>query len=184
LVFFAVLGRPEAGFAFEGPQGWQHLCERSTELCNTRPQTTAPHINAREIDLLNAINTSVNEAIRPRLEPAGVDVWQISPRFGDCDDYAVTKKWRLLQAGWPRDRLRFATVLTESHELHVVLTVDAAQGRLVLDNRFTQVTTLDHLEALGYKVLAIEGDGPRGTWQATRYAGVAALFLAASGATR
>lgn len=180
LSFVLIFATSQAALALAGPAGWQAMCARSPELCNTRAAQRAPGATAQEMNQLNAINDMVNAAIHPRNEAAGADVWTLSPRSGDCDDYAVTKKWTLLRAGWREDRLRFATMLTETNEMHVVLTVDTAQGMLILDNRSNRVATLRQVEARGYHLLAVEGEGPGGSWKATRYAGIAALLLASA----
>ncbi|WP_236759154.1 transglutaminase-like cysteine peptidase, partial [Agrobacterium tumefaciens] len=50
-------------------------------------------------------------------------------------DYAVTKRQRLLRAGWPSGALRIATARTSTGIGHAVLVVSTSQGDLVLDNR-------------------------------------------------
>src|SRR5262245_42608388 len=52
---------------------------------------------------LVAINREVNRAITPQRNLGGVmtEEWIVSPRAGDCNDYAVTKRHRLLARGWP-----------------------------------------------------------------------------------
>ena len=163
-----------------GPDGWRALCRSAGNLCNTSPHKGAPKLDLAALRLLGSVNAEVNAEIRPRAEPAGRDLWQVAPRSGDCDDYAVTKKFRLIAKGWEAERLRFATMMTETDEFHVVLTVEAAGGALVLDNRQGRIMTLAALEARGYKLVAVEGEGGGGTWRATPYAGVAALLLAAA----
>lgn len=63
-----------------------------------------------------------------------VDIWSLNPRAGDCDDYVMTKRHRLIKAGLPASALRVAIVRTRTGEGHAVLLVATADGELVLDN--------------------------------------------------
>lgn len=74
---------------------------------------------------------------------------------GDCEDYALAKRARLLAAGWPPSAVRLATCWTERDEYHAVLTVDlqGAEGAetWVLDNRFGRVQAAADLVRIGYR---------------------------------
>jgi len=48
---------------------------------------------------LISVNKSVNHAIRPVNDKPGVDVWSIGFTTGDCEDFALTKRKKLLQLG-------------------------------------------------------------------------------------
>ena len=54
-------------------------------------------------------------------------------KFGDCKTYAATKRAKLIEAGWARDRLIVWLALDETGAHHAVLVVDKTT---VLDNRF------------------------------------------------
>lgn len=74
---------------------------------------------------------------------------------GDCEDYALAKRRRLLTSGWPASAVRLATCWTEREEYHAVLTIDL-QGpdgaeTWVLDNRFGRVQSAADLARLGYR---------------------------------
>lgn len=169
---------------FAGPAGWQELCATMPDYCNTSLSRPATILDQVSIELLAAVNTAVNAAIEPRDEPFGHDAWRMAPEIGDCEDFALTKKQRLISAGWPKDDLRFATVLTEADEYHAVLTVDHAEGRLVLDNRFAAVQEMSALEASGYRVVAVEGEGASGAWRLTPFGSVVAMLLDTGPASR
>ncbi len=163
---------------FAGPDGWRVMCAATPRYCNTTPSQPAPPLKPAELAELAAVNRAVNAAILGREEPAGQDVWRLAPAVGDCEDYALTKKHRLILAGWPGERLRFATVVTEGDEYHAVLLVDHARGRLVLDNRFDSLREWDEVEASGYRLVAVEGAGADGAWQLTPYGTVLAMLAA------
>jgi len=59
--------------------------------------------------------------------------------YGDCEDYALEKKRRLIEAGVPAAVLTLAVVHTRQREVHAVLLVATDQGDLVLDNRAVRI---------------------------------------------
>jgi predicted transglutaminase-like cysteine proteinase len=83
------------------------------------------------------INRQVNAAIVPTRKDVVRDVsaaWEVAPRSGDCNDYAVTKQHELLQYKLPASELRLSAVKTADWEGHLVLVVATTKGELVLDN--------------------------------------------------
>jgi predicted transglutaminase-like cysteine proteinase len=69
--------------------------------------------------------------------------WLIEPVIGDCNDYAVTKRHKLLEAGWPASSLLLAEVtLITTGEHHLVLIVRGKTADWVLDNRLSAVVRL------------------------------------------
>lgn len=87
--------------------------------------------------LLYGVNADVNRLIRAQHDTAGPlgDVWTVAPASGDCDDYAVTKRWRLMRLGFPVSALRLAIARTREGEGHAILIVRTDKGELALDNR-------------------------------------------------
>jgi predicted transglutaminase-like cysteine proteinase len=85
---------------------------------------------------LTAVNAQVNRSIRPERNLAGVayEEWLISPKAGDCNDYAVTKRHELLARGWPSRALLLAEVVVPSGEHHLVVVVRTKEGDFVIDN--------------------------------------------------
>lgn len=82
------------------------------------------------------VNRDVNRAIMPQRNDRGLwgEAWLISPKAGDCNDYAVTKRHQLLARGWPSRSLLLAEVVMPSSEHHLVLVVRTSEGDFVLDN--------------------------------------------------
>lgn len=54
---------------------------------------------------------------------------------GDCEDIAIEKRFELIAAGFPKDRLFFAVAYIPSVGLHTVLVARTGKGDVVLDNR-------------------------------------------------
>ena len=75
-------------------------------------------------------------------------------KSGDCEDLSLAARQRLLYLGWPVRVLRLASVFTETHQMHSVLTVEVIREghreTLVLDSRRPDVTSWDRLAELGY----------------------------------
>lgn len=85
---------------------------------------------------LETVQRQVNAAIIPTPDSSGPfgDRWTLNPRRGDCDDYAVTKRARLLELGWPSNALLLTQLSFSQKESHLVLTVMTGSGAFVLDN--------------------------------------------------
>ncbi len=166
--------------SFAGPAGWRAMCAVMPDLCNTTGPRPARALDEVAWSTLDAVNQAVNAAIAPKLEADAADVWQLAPVAGDCEDYALTKKRHLMAAGWPAADLRFATLFTADNDYHAVLFVDHAEGRLVLDNLAAEPRPWAALEAEGYRLVAVEGEGVGGSWRLTPYGSVVAVLAGRS----
>jgi predicted transglutaminase-like cysteine proteinase len=85
---------------------------------------------------LERVNAAVNRAIIPHPNTKGLagEVWLISPKAGECHDYAVTKRHELLGLGWAEQDLLLAEVVTTWGEHHLVLVIRTSDGDLVADS--------------------------------------------------
>ncbi|HRK19231.1 MAG TPA: transglutaminase-like cysteine peptidase [Hyphomicrobiaceae bacterium] len=121
------------------PHGFVEFCNRETARCLegasddlNRPQ------HDKSIGELVRINKAVNAEIEPAtdLEVYGRnEFWTLPVKRGDCEDYALLKRQRLMAAGWPRSSLLMTVVLDEKGEGHAVLTARTSEGDFVLDNK-------------------------------------------------
>lgn len=123
----AVLCGP--AYAGQAPVGYALFCATHRSECDPAPSAT---ISKDGLPTLTRINAEVNRSIRPQNDTR--DVWTLSPRYGDCEDYAITKRHRLIRVGLPAGALRIATVKTSWGEAHAVLIAKTYGGDLVLDN--------------------------------------------------
>jgi predicted transglutaminase-like cysteine proteinase len=121
------------------PMAFMRFCMRYPDDC----KISAPLFRSRPISLTSArraelvqVNREVNRAIKPQANIHGVlaEEWLLSPREGDCNDYAVTKRHELLQRGWPSRALLLAEVVVASGEHHLILVVRTREEDLALDN--------------------------------------------------
>lgn len=112
-----------------GPAGFYTMCTSLQAECQPVVQTAS--LTFAEV---RRINLTVNKDIRPQPEPPGVDIWQVAPRDGDCDDYAMTKRHELIAAGFGSERARVAVGVAPGGQLHAVLLVNFGPNFYVLDN--------------------------------------------------
>lgn len=121
------------------PMAFVRFCKRYPQDCRVSRMAFRPKpvelTRARKAELV-MVNREVNHAIKPQENVNGVmaEEWLVSPRAGDCNDYAVTKRHRLLARGWPSRSLLLAEVVIPSGEHHLVLVVRNREDDLVLDN--------------------------------------------------
>ena len=91
---------------------------------------------------LEAVNRGVNHEIEPitDAEHYGLaDYWTIPTTKGDCEDYVLLKRKRLMALGWPASALLITVVRDERGEGHAVLTVRITQGDFILDNKTDEI---------------------------------------------
>ena len=141
----AKAGGPEGGQPLkvtgraEAPIGYVQFCADHPGECAPAPsQPRRVVLSAAVWSELNRINTEINAEITPAtdLEIYGVlEHWTFPEGIGDCEDYVLLKRQRLIEAGWPRETLLISVVRDEKGEGHAVLTVTTDRGDFVLDNQ-------------------------------------------------
>jgi predicted transglutaminase-like cysteine proteinase len=125
-----------------GPVAHTRFCLRYKDDCEVRGVERNIAMTAARLNELNSVNRQINRDITPQPNLGGLatEVWIVSPRAGECHDYAVTKRHELLARGWPSSALLLSEVVVPSGEHHLVLVVamkdqDTAEvTNLVLDN--------------------------------------------------
>ena len=146
------------------PLGYYELCMKRNAICETRPGRVAKAeggvvvlTEALRIQV-EAINTSVNRGMR-FVSDGTKDEWSVGGNRGDCEDFALTKKSKLLAAGLPSSALVIALGKTTSGVDHAVLVVRTDRGDLVLDNRAARVLAWSKSLYRWYSV-----QSPNDTW--------------------
>jgi len=130
-------------------------------FCASNPQECVAHQAAKAQwnddlhALLRTVNSQVNAAIRPQANPRGG--WKVNPSSGDCNDYALTKRSRLISLGVPGGALRLAVTATPRGEKHLILIVRTTGGDIVLDNLSRTVKTL---KDSGYPIYSMSSANP------------------------
>jgi predicted transglutaminase-like cysteine proteinase len=123
----------------QAPYGFVNFCKRSPQECAQGPQEESRfRATPERLAELDAVNRTVNSEIAPITDKVlygETDYWTIPARKGDCEDYVLLKRKRLLELGWPASALLITVVRDEVGEGHAVLTVRTRQGDYVLDNK-------------------------------------------------
>ena len=106
-------------------------------------------------NLLASVNRAVNRSIKPLADRR--EAWSLNPAYGDCDDYVMTKRSRLIRAGIPSGALRVAVVRTPRGEGHAILIVKTSEGEFALDNLRK---TIVKRSQTGYRFLSVASADP------------------------
>ncbi len=126
------------------PAGYIGFCLRHSDQCEaSKSAATALVLTQDNWTLLNRVNRDANNAITYEDDQKHYGIteyWTIAADgYGDCEDFALTKRKALLEAGLPAGALRIALVLTEAKERHAILTVATDRGDFVLDSDSDEV---------------------------------------------
>ena len=125
------------------PMAYTMFCLHYRDECRPRLLFRGGPVHLTDVrwEDLKEVNETVNSAIIP--EPNELDLaaeaWLIDPKRGDCNDYAVSKRHRLLSRGWPQRTLLLSEVVTVWGKHHLVLVVRTQSGDLVLDSLSPQI---------------------------------------------
>jgi predicted transglutaminase-like cysteine proteinase len=125
------------------PYGFVQLCERRPQECS-QGQQEEQRFNAspQRLAQLDEVNRAVNHEIEPvtDIELYGVtDYWTVPTGKGDCEDYVLLKRKRLMALGWPASALLITVVRDERGDGHAVLTARTIQGDFILDNKTDEI---------------------------------------------
>lgn len=125
------------------PHGFVRFCEANPKECDPdHGQEARFEATAERLMELDEINRTINREIAPAtdLEVYGVnEYWTIPNTRGDCEDYALLKRKRLIEKGWPVSSVLMTVVRDEKGEGHAILTARTTQGDFILDNKLEDV---------------------------------------------
>ena len=129
------------------PSPYADFCAREPESCVL---DGAPVLAWTEVlhQQLTTVNAAVNAEIRftPDIGNSGrEESWDLpTSGFGDCEDFALEKRRRLVLEGLPSAAMTCAVVMHRTRlYLHAVLLVETASGTWVLDERIDEVMCWD-----------------------------------------
>jgi predicted transglutaminase-like cysteine proteinase len=121
------------------PYGFVAFCERMPQECIvTSSDDSRYRATPQSLSELDEVNRAVNHEIEPAtdMEVYGVaEYWTLPTTRGDCEDYQLLKRHRLITRGWPSSALLMTVVRDEKNEGHAVLTARTTQGDYILDNK-------------------------------------------------
>ncbi|MCX7303304.1 MAG: transglutaminase-like cysteine peptidase [Hyphomicrobiales bacterium] len=147
------------------PIGHYEFCQRETEECRQKTPKQAPVELTRTLwTTLISVNNAVNGAVTPRTDMeiwGKEEVWSYPTSVGDCEDYALEKRRRLMAMGVPAGDLLMTVARQPNGDGHAVLTVHTSRGDFVLDNLETRVMAWSETP---YTYLKRQSDRNSGAW--------------------
>jgi len=147
----AAAPRMTVGADVAAPSGFREFCAREPDGCagrEARSDAAPLVVEAGRKALLQQVNREVNDLIAPDDDARiyGVSEMWVNPLAdqargarrqarGDCEDYALAKRDRLIALGWAPEALFLAVGYHQSYGLHAVLIARTDEGDMVLDSR-------------------------------------------------
>ncbi len=154
------------GFRATQPIGHYEFCQQNPADCSIRSARTAPAkltlaLWSQLIDVNNLVN--ITTAPRTDMEMWGrEEVWSYPTHgAGDCEDYVLEKRRRLMGAGMAATDLLITVVRQPNGAGHAVLTVRTDRGDFILDNLEPRVLLWNQTD---YTFLKRQSDRNSGAW--------------------
>ena len=147
------------------PVGHYEFCQQMPQECTkiqqTKPVELTRALWATIIDVNNVVNTMVTPV-------TDMELWGVEERwsypvngYGDCEDYVLEKRARLMQAGIPASNLPITVVRQPNGDGHAVLTVVTSMGDFILDNLEPRVLAWNETD---YQYLKRQSSKHAGMW--------------------
>ncbi len=149
------------------PYGWADFCTRRLEECRVDIAEPIDVVMSRRVmKTLEATNRQVNAEIEPvsNVEHWGtlLDHWDYpTDGKGDCKIYALWKRKKLLDLGFPRQALLMTIVRDLDGNGHTILTVKSDRGDYILDNMVGEIKLWDET---GYKFVKRQSQEDPNVW--------------------
>lgn len=147
------------------PVGHYEFCRSLPQECRSNPASAAPGVLTREgWKKILEVNYEINQAVTPMTDKEiyGVEEhWAYPDKVGDCEDYVLLKRKRLIEAGFSPADLLITVVLQPNGDGHAVLTVRTDRGDFVLDNMRNKVLLWSETE---YTYLKRQSEQNSGRW--------------------
>lgn len=138
------------------PFAFVKFCRNNPADCAQANGAVVADLTAENERELRRVNTQVNRSIRAVADADKRDSWQVDVAEGDCEDFVLTKRRKLVSLGWSPRALRIAVARTASGEGHAVLVVKTSKGDLVLDNRTSAIRLWRRTDLRWIKIQSVE----------------------------
>lgn len=154
------------GAATSPPLGFVQFCRDYPEDCENRGfARTTIQLTESSWRMIVKINADVNREI---IAVTDQDHWGTPEHWsypedgkGDCEDFVLEKRRRLVKAGFPIQTLLVTVVRDHKGDGHAVLTVKTDRGDFVLDN---QVGKILAWKETGYRFIKRQADDNPARW--------------------
>ncbi|MDK1388040.1 hypothetical protein ILFOPFJJ_04410 [Ensifer psoraleae] len=147
------------------PIGHYEFCKSNPSECTANETNSGPMGLTREgWQKILEVNYEVNQAVTPMtdMEIHGVEEeWSYPDAVGDCEDYVLLKRRKLIESGFSPADLLITVVLQPNGDGHAVLTVRTDRGDFILDNMRSKVLRWSETE---YTFLKRQSSENAGRW--------------------
>lgn len=147
------------------PIGHHEFCESHPEDCAARSDSRVRVKMTPSLwNELVHVNNAVNRSVRPTTDQelfGRPEVWAYPDGSGDCEDFVIEKRRRLIDSGWPPAALLITVVRQRNGDGHAVLTVTSDRGDLVLDNLDPHIMLWSET---GYRYLKRQSEYDASAW--------------------
>lgn len=147
------------------PIGHAHFCQQFAAECAVQSGSDEEmRLTKARWNELVEINSYANRTITPAtdMDYYGVaEHWTYPREYGDCEDFALLKRYMLIQRGWSASQLLITVVKQPNGEGHAVLTVRTSKGDFILDNLERDVKRWDRT---AYRYLKRQSIHHSGAW--------------------
>jgi predicted transglutaminase-like cysteine proteinase len=148
------------------PIGHYEYCRKYRSDCTLRSTDTRPVKLTQSLwKELEQVNRSTNREVTPVTDQEYYDqeeYWTYPGKYGDCEDYVLLKRFRLLELGWPSSSLLVTVVRQPNGDGHAVLTVRTDVADFVLDNLRNRILPWNKTE---YRYLKRQSAAYSGHWE-------------------
>lgn len=142
------------------PAGWKYFCRRHQSGCAAWQAPVVINLTEKKWQTISVVNRTENLDIRP--VDAGPQ-WHLPVgNRGDCKEYTLEKREKLLEAGFPASALLVTIVNDLAGELHMILVVKTDRGDFVLDNLSSGIVAWDKT---GYMFLQQQAPEDPNLWR-------------------
>lgn len=120
------------------PVGHYNFCQKLPEECSQKTVRRSPVQLTRALwAAIVEVNNAVNLEVTPLTDMeiwGQEEYWSYPDGQGDCEDYVLEKRRRLMALGVPAGDLLITVARQPNGDGHAVLTVRTSHGEFVLDN--------------------------------------------------
>ena len=160
------------------PFGWVDFCQRHPEECQDNDQVAQDiNLTPEALRKISHINLQVNKSIDPITDQdqwGVIDQWDFpSQGRGDCEDYALLKRQKLIESGFPKSALLLTVVKEQNGDGHSVLTLKTDRGDYILDNLNNQVKPWNKTN---YRFVKRQSQSSPNIWVAIETGSTVALY--------
>jgi len=124
------------------PIGHITFCKRHPEECVRHGKQVAVTLDNDNWQDLLEVNHQVNRKVLPVTDLEFYkteEYWTLPAQYGDCEDYVLLKRRKLIAMGWPTGALLVTVVYDENNEGHAILLARTDRGEFVLDNKVSMI---------------------------------------------